>query len=461
MSLPDDYEIVKITSSVASVKIYIPWSFDGVDELYVWYQNSVTGVVYYSENGDFTVTQDSDGGGVFILVENTESDPIDISIARETPKTQTYSLNEAEALNPVSLIEALDKMVKLLQEIALGYDDQFISSVNPFVIADKITRAGKLLKFDDNGDVDYGTVSGEIDAAIGYAEEWANKAEDELVSLGAGGDQIDDYSALHHAAKAAASAAAALASANNASTSASNASTSESNAAASAVSAAAEAKPMSATYLYDDTLTDADPGSGNIRFNSATLASITEAYIDDEDSSANDKQGLFSNLSEGYTLYVEQSSDVNNSALFSIGTITDNAGYTKLALTLKKSTGSLPVAGSNLVISIFPGASGGGGFPSTDEDKTVAYTVVSGDVGNNIVFSGLSANVDCTLDVSLLSLGDQLGVINEDPTYSVRVIVSNTGTMTIATGTSFYLWEQETVLLGGNTATNARILARP
>lgn len=106
-------------------------------------------------------------------------------------------------------------------------------------------------------------------------------------------------------------------------------------------------------------------------------------------------------------------------------------------------------------------SSGGGGFPSTDEDKTAAYTVVSGDIGKNVVFSGLSANVDCTLDVSLLSLGDQLGVINEDPTYSVRVIVSNTGTMTIATGTSIYLWEQETVLLGGNTATNARILARP
>jgi len=41
---------------------------------------------------------------------------------------------------------------------------------------------------------------------VDYAEEWANKAEDSLVSSSAGGDQVDDYSALHHAAKAAADA---------------------------------------------------------------------------------------------------------------------------------------------------------------------------------------------------------------------------------------------------------------
>lgn len=38
--------------------------------------------------------------------------------------------------------------------------------------------------------------------AQAYAEEWANKAEDSLVSSAAGGDQVDDYSALHWAKKA-------------------------------------------------------------------------------------------------------------------------------------------------------------------------------------------------------------------------------------------------------------------
>jgi hypothetical protein len=43
--------------------------------------------------------------------------------------------------------------------------------------------------------------------AQSYAEEWATKAEDSLVSVPAGGDGSTDYSALHWAAKAAASAA--------------------------------------------------------------------------------------------------------------------------------------------------------------------------------------------------------------------------------------------------------------
>ena len=56
-------------------------------------------------------------------------------------------------------------------------------------------------------------------ANVTYSAEWANKAEDSLISVAAGGDNVDDYSALHHANKAAASASAA--------------STSEANAAAS------------------------------------------------------------------------------------------------------------------------------------------------------------------------------------------------------------------------------------
>lgn len=39
---------------------------------------------------------------------------------------------------------------------------------------------------------------------VTYAAEWANKAEDSLVSAAAGGDQVDDYSALHWANKASA-----------------------------------------------------------------------------------------------------------------------------------------------------------------------------------------------------------------------------------------------------------------
>jgi hypothetical protein len=60
------------------------------------------------------------------------------------------------------------------------------------------------------------TAQSAAEDAQGYAEEWATKAEDSLISTDAGGDGSTDYSSLHHAAKASASA--------------SNAATSESNA---------------------------------------------------------------------------------------------------------------------------------------------------------------------------------------------------------------------------------------
>jgi len=40
---------------------------------------------------------------------------------------------------------------------------------------------------------------------VTYAEEWATKAEDSLISVAAGGDGVSDYSALHWSNKAAAS----------------------------------------------------------------------------------------------------------------------------------------------------------------------------------------------------------------------------------------------------------------
>lgn len=109
-----------------------------------------------------------------------------------------------------------------------------------------------------------------VEEQVDYAEEWANKAEDSLVSTAAGGDGVDDYSALHHANKASASASAAstsetnaatsetnaAASATAAATSETNAATSETNAANSAASAAASAQGFAGVTLITASSTD-------------------------------------------------------------------------------------------------------------------------------------------------------------------------------------------------------------
>ena len=105
---------------------------------------------------------------------------------------------------------------------------------------------------------------------VTYSEEWANKAEDSLVSAAAGGDQVDDYSALHHANKASASATAAGTSATSAAGSASSASTSASNAATSASNAGtSETNAASSASAASTSATNAS--------NSATAAATSES----------------------------------------------------------------------------------------------------------------------------------------------------------------------------------------
>lgn len=94
----------------------------------------------------------------------------------------------------------------------------------------------------------------------GYAQEWANKAEDSLVSAAAGGDLVDDYSALHHAAKASADAA--------------SASSDAASAAASAAAAATFNPALYAALADNETITGswtfgADFFLGDVRFRQA------------------------------------------------------------------------------------------------------------------------------------------------------------------------------------------------
>jgi hypothetical protein len=135
-----------------------------------------------------------------------------------TDLTQLAS-NETSA---VSAINANNTLIEAALENTLSRDGTTPNTMS----ADIDLNGNDLLNVGSLG------ISGGISLndIVGYAEEWANKAEDSLVSVAAGGDGSTEYSSLHHAAKASASASAASTSASNASTSASNASTSETNA---------------------------------------------------------------------------------------------------------------------------------------------------------------------------------------------------------------------------------------
>ena len=237
--------------------------------------------------------------------------------------------------------------------------------------------------------------------------------------------------------------------------------------------ALAEAKVLTGSFNYDDTLTDADPTGGNIRFNNATLASITEAYVDYEDNSGINKEGLFNNIQVGSTLYIEEAGVVGNSALFTVDLVTDDTGYFQLDLTLVSSVGSLPANGEPIVIMSIPGSAGGGGgggggiLPATNkliDDGDSPYTILAADVDDNerLVIDPTSvAEVELIIDPALFTdLTVKLSLINKSD-YRGILTVADTGTDTINdTSINKYFWKGEgSLTLQGDTSTNLDVIA--
>jgi hypothetical protein len=242
-----------------------------------------------------------------------------------------------------------------------------------------ITNAGSVLDTSGN----------DLSLEAGYAAEWANKAEDSLVSSLAGGDQSNDYSALHQATKAAASktaaassATASASSATTASTQATNAATSASTAttkaaaaatsatasassataAASSATAAASSATGAATsetnatsvissiglnYNFDTSTTMADPGTGDFRLNHATVASVTAISLD---ATTNDTGNP--DLSDFIATWDDSTSTIGGYIVgkkvgtpatffvYSVSTVADNTGWLQLTVAHVASSGS-------------------------------------------------------------------------------------------------------------------------
>lgn len=190
--------------------------------------------------------------------------------------------------------------------------------------------------------------------AAGSAKDWAQQAEDSAVTG-------SSFSALHHAAKSAASATASAASATTASTQASNASTSASTAttqagtattkaaesAASAVTAANEASALAPKYTFSTSTTIADPGAGVLRYNHGSVASVSEIAIDDTtaDTGNPDIEAWIltwddsTSTVKGVLRLVEPGTPANY-AVFHVTGLTDGSGFVTLAVTHVDSNGT-------------------------------------------------------------------------------------------------------------------------
>lgn len=143
-----------------------------------------------------TVAQDNDSAEITLSsAYATAQDGNDIMVLRVLPYTQETDFQANNTLNEEFVELALDEQVMRMQQLAEDF-----SQINV-----------RFTNFEDN------TVT-QVEADLAKAKEWATKAEDDPVETGP-----NQFSALHHAAKASASASAASSSASTASGAASTA----------------------------------------------------------------------------------------------------------------------------------------------------------------------------------------------------------------------------------------------
>lgn len=125
--------------------------------------------------------------------------------------------------------------------------------------------------------------------------------------------------------------------------------------------------PGLAYTFSTSTTTNTDPGSGYVRFNNATLASVTEIAIDDNDANNADLSAYVLTWddvgsSDRGTLIIQNRTAPANVVIFTIsGASTDESGYTRLAVTYVTHAGSFSANAPLGVTYTKPGATGATG----------------------------------------------------------------------------------------------------
>jgi hypothetical protein len=309
-----------------------------------------------------------------------------LTIKRELALTQTTDFLANDAFSSESLESALDRLIMVSQQLD-ELDDRSInfpisdavglSTILPTAIA----RANKVLSFDASGNVitsqEIGTLKGNWAASTIYIvrdlvkDTATNNIFMCIVAHTSSGSQpltsntdaakwsliVDAASATTSVTAAATSATASAASAVTSGNSATASATSATAAAASSTAATtaqsgaeASAGALAFKYTFDNSTVMGDPGVGEVRFNHATLANITQISIDatSADTGNPDISDLIASIDdgsnsahEGYMFVRKQGAAATFVAFDVTSAVTDSGGHLTHSVVTQASSGTI------------------------------------------------------------------------------------------------------------------------
>jgi parallel beta-helix repeat protein len=111
------------------------------------------------------------------------------------------------------------------------------------------------------------------------------------------------------------------------------------------------------TWKFSTTITDADPGSGNFRFNNATQPSATQIFISDDTDTGVNYRNLLLQLRPGDRIYIQKNTDQTFFHLVQVnGDPVGATNYVKLPITVEDSGTALANNDKCAFIILFDGA---------------------------------------------------------------------------------------------------------
>ena len=360
---------------------------------------------HYNVSGAGTAS----GGNVTFTGGNTPGTGAKVVLLRNIAKTQVTDYVENDSFPAETHESALDKLTMLVQDVnntvtgdIFRFDESVADAGTVTITKNATDRANKVLAFDSSGGLEatqeIGVYKGNWATATAYVVRDILKDTSNnniyicITAHTSSGSQpisgnsdvakwaliVDAASATTSATNAATSATAAAtsatasatsatasatsatsasSSASTATTQASNASTSATNAANSATSAASSATDATGAvgavawkYTFDNSTSMADPGTGEVRFNNATLASVTNIAIDatSADTGNPDVSDLIASIDdgtnsshEGYLFIRKHGTPATFMAYNVTGGITDNTGWLQIPVSHAASGGTI------------------------------------------------------------------------------------------------------------------------
>lgn len=355
MTITTSYSPITSAGNGVATAIPVTWKFFDATDLVVTKIASTGVETVQTITTHYTVTggEDSDGrpqtGTVTMVTAPAVGETI--RITRSTSKLQESTWSESDAFPQATIENALDRLTMIAQEGSGGG-----GSANDDITGDvmQLNSAGAQNYWDGEGSpirvpfLEVTEASAPATPDSGYGRVYT-KTDGYLYHKNDGGTETNLTTGAADAATSAASAAA----------SASSATTSATSAATSAAAAAAAVSAGAFKWALDTSTSMADPGTGELRANNASWASVTAIAISDlsADTGNPDVSAIVlswddsSNSANRGQLTLRKLTAPQEFVQFNItGASTDNTGWTQLAVTHVAGTPSWSASDQLLVV---------------------------------------------------------------------------------------------------------------